>query len=120
MKSQILNSCGKERSYRVKRGIKTSLCDSTQYGSENGNLDWSHIKAGNSPSKKRTYSEEAPTIDTISEEKEMSMDIETKKAAIVTHQGYIVHRCGMNNNKVVAQVTLAELLLLSHSKGTRY
>ena len=36
-----------------------------------------------SPSKKRTYSEEAPTIDTISNEKEMNVNIDTK-AVVVT------------------------------------
>ena len=36
-----------------------------------------------SPSVKRTYSEEAPTIDTISNEKEMNVNIDTK-AVVVT------------------------------------
>lgn len=73
-----------------------------------------------SPTKKRTYSEEAPTIDTILNEKEMNVNIDTKEAAVVTQQSYIVHRFGLDNNKVVAQVTLADLLLLSYSKGFIY
>jgi hypothetical protein len=77
-------------------------------------------KLESSPSKKRTYSEDAPTIDTISNEKEMNVDIDTREAAVITHQGYIVHRFGMDNNKVVAQMTLADLLLLSYSKGFIY
>jgi hypothetical protein len=50
----------------------------------------------------------------------MNVNIDTKEAAVVTQQSYIVHRFGLDNNKVVAQVTLADLLLLSYSKGFIY